>query len=192
MSPQDPPFDELLRSAAPTPPEGLAERVLATVREAALARVRFRGELERSARGSLIAAAAGLLACAALFLGADEQRPATAILRSQTLRSQTLRSQTLRSQTLRSQTLRSQTLRSQTLRSQTLRSQILLSPSATLQASSTRPDASGGGEFDLIDFSDLDLEEDADDVQALTISAPPGVLEGELTSGLWLFAAEEE
>lgn len=74
--------DELLttlRAAAPNVPAGLSERVLAGVRAGALARLRFRDELERSARGVLLAAAACLALCGALFLGqGGAGAPATA------------------------------------------------------------------------------------------------------------------
>ena len=146
-TPQDQPWSEdeqaLLRQAIPEVPQGLAGRVLDAVREAALRKIRFRLELERSARASLIAAAAGLLACAALVLdgsGSD--------------------------------------------------SSVARSPGATsprVTTSVAAPDSSSGEPL----LAELESAEQVDDAQALSFSSPPGVLESELTSGLWLFAETE-
>lgn len=127
----------LFHEATPEAPEGLAARVLDAVREAALRKLRFRQELERSARFSLIAAAAGLLACAALVLGGGESNPSVALSPTKSLTQPT--------------------------------AEIATPTSATASA---------------------ELAE-VDDAQALTLSTPPGVLETELTSELWLFAEEE-
>ena len=140
---EETPLEAILRRAAPTPPEGLAERVLSAVREVALAKIRFREELERSARGSLIAAAAGLLACAALFLGVEEAGRDTATITSPTA-----------------------SLRASAMPEPELRSPALGNPDPQLA--------------------------EIDDAQVLSISSPPGVLQDELTSGLWLFAEEDE
>ncbi len=128
---------ELLRAATPEVPKGLALRVLDAVREAALRKIRFRLELERSARASLIAAAAGLLACAALVLNGGGPD-----------------------------------------------STVAFSPTAA--ASVATPDSSSSQPLEPTS------DAEAADAEALSFSSPPGVLETELTSGLWLFAEEGE
>jgi len=142
--PQDQPWSEderaLLRQGTPDVPQGLAGRVLDAVREAALRKIRFRVELERSARASLIAAAAGLLACAALVLNGSGPD-----------------------------------------------SSVAFSPSAPRATSSVAAPNSSAQQTQV----ELDSAEQADDAEALSFSSPPGVLESELTSGLWLFAEEE-
>jgi hypothetical protein len=138
---QDTPWSEeeraLLREATPDAPSGLAGRVLDAVREAALRKIRFRQELELSARVSLIAAAAGLLACAALVLGGGSPTPSVAF-----------------------------------------------SPAGQPRASASVATPTSASE-------PSEASEELDDSQALTLSNPPGVLETELTLGLWLFAEEE-
>lgn len=137
-TPQDDALLAALRAAAPQPPAGLAERVLAGVREAALAKIRFRQELEQSARGILVAAAAGLLICGALVLGGSPEdgrvtadgRPSRA-------------------------------------------------PSASQAPAAPRAGVAP-------------LTSNVDDAQVLSLATPPGVLEGELTDGLWLFNGEED
>lgn len=132
----------LLRQATPVVPQGLAGRVLDAVREAALRKIRFRVELERSARASLIAAAAGFLACAALVLNGSGPD-----------------------------------------------SSVAFSPSAPKATTSVAAPNSSSAPQPVL--SELESAEQADDAEALSLSSPPGVLESELTSGLWLFAEEE-
>lgn len=139
---------EVIRSAAPTVPAGLSERVLQGLREAAAAQARFREELERSARGVLLAAAACLTVCGALFLGQGEaSAPTTADGRP-----------------------------SRVVASRSPRQ--IQTPSGTDQASSRREPASSS-------------QASIDDGEALSLTSTQGVLEGELTQGLWLFASTE-
>lgn len=150
-NPNQPPQDEtpwsdeeqaLFRQAVPSVPSSLASRVLDAVREAALRRLRFRQELERSARMSLIAAAAGLLACAVLVLNDGGSSSSAA-----------------------------------------------LSPTvaAFQRPSATQEPSAPSGLAPIGSASEVEV----DDTQALSFSSPPGVLETELTSDLWLFSEEE-
>lgn len=146
-------LSETLGSATPSAPEGLAERVLIAVRDAALSKLRFRQELERSARGSLIAAAAGLLACAALVLSTGSDTPTTALLSPTGALSGALSGGT---------------------------------PSGSSVASPDSSDATGSASAQ----GDGELSSEIDDAEALSLSTPPGVLENELSSGLWLFSED--